>query len=65
MFNLILQSAVYHFISELPEIPRNAFAKIIANYYRACFAGEDSEADQIIKFMRNNGMSHLINNFVV
>ena len=56
---------VYHFISELPEIPRNAFAKIIANYYRACFAGEDSEADQIIKFMRNNGMSHLINNFVV
>ena len=56
---------IYDFISKLPEIPRNAFAKIVANYYHYCFDGKNEEADQIIEFMKSNGMSHLIKNFIV
>lgn len=56
---------IYDFISKLPEIPRNAFAKIVANYYHYCFDGKNKEADQIIEFMKSNGMSHLIKNFIV
>lgn len=56
---------IYDFISKLPEIPRNTFAKIVANYYHYCFDGKNEEADQIIEFMKSNGMSHLIKNFIV
>ncbi|PKZ86734.1 helix-turn-helix domain-containing protein [Lactobacillus crispatus] len=56
---------IYDFISKLPEIPRNALAKIVANYYHYCFDGKNEEADQIIEFMKSNGMSHLIKNFIV
>lgn len=56
---------IYDFISKLPEIPRNAFAKIVANYYHYCFDGKNEKADQIIEFMKSNGMSHLIKNFIV
>ena len=56
---------IYDFISKLPEIPRNAFAKIVANYYHYCFDGKNEEVDQIIEFMKSNGMSHLIKNFIV
>lgn len=56
---------IYDFISKLPEIPRNAFAKIVANYYHYCFDGKNEEADQTIEFMKSNGMSHLIKNFIV
>lgn len=56
---------IYDFISKLPEIPRNAFAKIVANYYHYCFDGKNEEADQIIEFMKSNGMYHLIKNFIV
>lgn len=56
---------IYDFISKLPEIPRNAFAKIVANYCHYCFDGKNEEVDQIIEFMKSNGMSHLIKNFIV
>lgn len=56
---------IYDFISKLPEIPRNAFAKIVANYYHYCFDCKNEEVDQIIEFMKSNGMSHLIKNFIV
>lgn len=56
---------IYDFISKLPETPRNAFAKIVANYYHYCFDGKNEEADQTIEFMKSNGMSHLIKNFIV
>ncbi len=56
---------IYDFISKLPEIPRNAFAKIVSNYYHYCFDGKNEEVDQIIEFMKSNGMSHLIKNFIV
>lgn len=58
-------AAIYDFISKLPEVPRNAFVKIVANYYRACFKGEQNEAKQIINFLKANGMANLIKNFIV
>ena len=63
--NLRDRRPLVHAITNYPEIPRNAFAKIVANYYHYCFDGKNEEADQIIEFMKSNGMSHLIKNFIV
>lgn len=69
--NLCLQNRkeqagkVYKFVDELPEIPRNFFAKTIVNYYRYYLEKDYEKADEIIKFLSENGMSHLVKNFII
>ena len=44
---------------------KQAILRVGSLSYHYCFDGKNEEVDQIIEFMKSNGMSHLIKNFIV
>lgn len=61
--NIVIKDNVYQSIGRLKSLrvdPKNCFAKIMANYYQYVLNGDVAKSQNILNFLKANGMSEIV-----